>query len=80
MVCVRRFVVCPASPTRFGGVRAAEHLRTVLTGMGARVTAGPTVATAHERLDTTGLVDELGRQLISALGEVVGDEQAAVPA
>jgi chromate reductase len=73
-------VVCSASPTRFGGVRAAEHLRTVLARVGARVTAGPAVATAHERLDVAGLGNELGRQLVSALADVLGDEHAAVPA
>ncbi len=73
-------VVCSASPTRFGGVRAAEHLRTVLARVGARVATGPAVAAAHERLDAVELVDELGRQLAAALHEVAGDQPAAVPA
>lgn len=73
-------VVCSASPTRFGGVRAAEHLRTVLVRVGARVAAGPAVAAAHERLEADALVDELGRQLAAALQEVLGDQSAALPA
>lgn len=44
-------LVLSASPGRFGAVRAAQQLRTVLTRIGALVTpSGLSVATAHQRL------------------------------
>jgi len=45
-------LVLSASPTHFGGVRAAEHLRGVLARVGAEVfPTGVSVAHAHQRLD-----------------------------
>ncbi len=44
-------LVLSASPTRHGGIRAAEHLRGVLSRIGAIVQpAGLSVAVAHQRL------------------------------
>lgn len=44
-------LVVSASPSRFGGKRAAQHLRTVLTRIGADVLArGVSVSRAHQRL------------------------------
>ena len=65
-------VVLSASPTRYGGVRAAEHLRAVLRRIGAAVaTRGMSVPAAHQRLDEP--VDpEVVDQLAAVLGEVLG--------
>ena len=44
-------LVLSASPSRFGAVRAAEHLRAVLGRIGAQVLpVGLSVAAAHQRL------------------------------
>jgi chromate reductase len=44
-------LVLSASPSRFGAVRAANHLRTVLERIGAEVLpAGLSVSAAHQRL------------------------------
>ena len=45
-------LVLSASPSRYGGIRAAEHLRAVLGRIGAAVQpTGLSVASAHQRLD-----------------------------
>ena len=47
----KRAVVLSASPTRYGGARAAEHLRGVLTHIGAVIVpTGVSVPAAHEHL------------------------------
>jgi chromate reductase len=65
-------VVLSASPSRYGGVRAAEHLRTVLGYIGAEVAPiGVSVPRAHQRLvdDATDpeLTTEVARVLAKAL-------------
>jgi chromate reductase len=53
-------LVLSASPSRLGGVRAADHLRTVLSRIGAKVTpSGSSVPMAHESLG--GRVEPLSR-------------------
>lgn len=66
-------VVLSASPSRFGGIRAAEHLRTVLGNIGAEVApVGLSVPRAHERLvrgtASPELADEVARVLREAMG------------
>jgi NAD(P)H-dependent FMN reductase len=66
--------VLSASPTRFDGVRAADHLRGVLDRIGATVAPiGLSVAVAHERLgEHTGdptLVAELAVVLAHAMDQ-----------
>ena len=70
-------LVLSASPSRFGAVRAADHLRTVLDRIGAEVLpAGFSVAAAHQRLGET--VDpELVAQLADVLGSVLDVRRAA---
>jgi chromate reductase, NAD(P)H dehydrogenase (quinone) len=76
-------VVLSASPTRYGGVRAAEHLRAVLRRIGAAVaTQGMSVPAAHRRLDEPvdpEVVDQLAAVLSEVLGGVpAGDAAVAV--
>jgi len=53
-------LVLSASPSRLGGVRAADHHRTVLSRIGAKVTpSGLSVPMAHESL--SGRVEPLSR-------------------
>jgi NAD(P)H-dependent FMN reductase len=76
----KRVVVLSASPTPYGGVRAAEHLRAVLRRVGAAVaTQGMSVPAAHRRLDEP--VDpEVVDELAAVLGEVLGEVLSGVPA
>lgn len=68
-------VVLSASPSRYGAVRAAQHLRTVLGHIGAVVSpAGMSVPRAHQRLAggaggtaDPALAAELSRVLAQAL-------------
>lgn len=60
-------LVLSASPTPHGGVRAADHLRTVLTRTGAHVHPdGLSVATAHQRLS-----EQPDPQLIADLADLL---------
>lgn len=60
-------VVLSASPSRFGAVRAAEHLRTVLGRIGAVVSrSGLSVAAAHRRLG-----EDVDRALVTELADVL---------
>ena len=64
-------LVLSASPSRFGAVRAANHLRTVLGRIGAEVLpAGLSVSAAHQRLGEPvdpGVVTHLAGVLGSVL-------------
>jgi chromate reductase len=61
-------VVLSASPSRYGGVRAAEHLRTVLGFIGATVLPGGiSVAAAHERVGGESVDPEVRRELARGL-------------
>ena len=66
-------LVLSASPSRFGGVRAANHFRTVLERIGAEVLpAELSVSAAHQRLGEPvdpGVV----AQLADVLGSVLDD-------
>jgi NAD(P)H-dependent FMN reductase len=69
-------LVLSASPTRYGGVRAAEHLRTVLQRIGAAVaTQGMSVPAAHRRLHEPVDPETVDR-LAAVLGEVLGGAPA----
>ncbi|MFD2090724.1 NADPH-dependent FMN reductase [Blastococcus deserti] len=64
-------LVLSASPSRFGAVRAADHLRTVLHRIGAQVLpAGLSVAGAHRRL-AEPVDPEVVGQLADVLGSVL---------
>jgi chromate reductase len=66
----KRVVVLSASPSRYGGIRAATHLRTVLGHIGADVVPeGLSVARAHQRLDEQSADPDL----ISKLTEILHD-------
>jgi len=61
-------LVLSASPTSYGGARAAEHLRNVLGHVGAAVLAtGLSVATAHERLGPAGADPQVLAELADLL-------------
>ena len=64
-------LVLSASPSRFGALRAANHLRTVLERIGAEVlSAGLSVSAAHQRLGEPvdpGVVAQLADVLGSVL-------------
>jgi chromate reductase len=70
-------LVLSASPSRFGAVRAADHLRTVLDRIGAEVLpTGLSVAAAHQRLGER--VDpELVVQLADVLRSALDDRRTA---
>ncbi|GAB2635138.1 NADPH-dependent FMN reductase [Kribbella swartbergensis] len=73
----KRVVVLSASPSRYGGIRAATHLRTVLGHIGADVAPqGLSVARAHQRL-SEGRPDP---ELVAALAEVLKEALDNAPA
>jgi chromate reductase len=60
-------LVLSASPTPYGGARAADHLRTVLTRIGAHVhPGGLSVGAAHQRLN-----EQSDPQLVGDLAELL---------
>ncbi len=66
-------VVLSASPSRYGAVRAADHVREVLATIGADVLGqGLSLARAHQRLaeDEPGVLDELTGALRPALDDL----------
>ncbi len=76
-------VVLSASPNRYGGVRAAEHLRAVLRRIGALVAPqGMSVSAAQQRLGEPvdpEVVDQVAAVLSEALdGVPAGDVAVAV--
>lgn len=69
----RSVLVLSASPTPYGGVRAAAHLREVLGRIGAHVDAtGFAVGQAHTRLRATGTDPDLPGELTPVLGGFLG--------
>lgn len=72
-------VVLSASPTPYGGSRAAEHLRGVLGRAGASVrAAGLSVATAHQRLGQLPPDPELLEELTALLAEALQPQLSAL--
>ncbi len=68
-------IVLSASPSRFGAVRAAERLRTVLGRIGAVVMqAGLSVAGAHRRLG-----EEVDPDLLTELSDVLHEALDTAP-
>lgn len=76
----KRAVVLSASPSRYGGVRAAEHLATVLGYIGADVApVGLSVPRAHERLVEAAADPELATDVARVLVEALGHQDARGP-
>ncbi len=74
-------LVLSASPTAYGGARAAEHLRSVLARIGAAVRPGGlAVAAAHERLGPAGPDPQLVAELSDLLAETLDPRPLAMPA
>ena len=70
-------LVLSASPSRFGAVRAADHLRTVLDRIGAEVLpAGLSVTAAHQRIGHRADPELVG-QLAGVLGSVLDVRRTA---
>ena len=71
-------LVVSASPTPYGGTWAAEHLRAVLTRIGAAVLpAGLSVATAHQALGAGEPDPQVVRELADLLTATVDELGAA---
>lgn len=71
-------VVLSASPSRYGGIRAAEHLRTVLGYIGADVApVGVSVPRAHQRLVKGTADPELAAEVARVLDQAIDREDAA---
>ncbi len=69
-------LVLSASPTPYGGTWAAEHLRKVLTRIGATVLpAGLSVAAAHRRLGSA----EPDRQVVADLADLLIETLDSAP-
>ena len=74
-------LVMSASPTPYGGTRAAEHLRTVLTRIGAAVLpTGLSVAAAHKRLRATDPDPQVVADLTNLLNGTLDRKPLAVSA
>jgi chromate reductase len=76
----KRVVVLSASPSRYGGIRAAEHLRTVLGYIGADVApVGLSVPRAHQRLGEAAADPELTAEVARVLAEALDHRDARGP-
>jgi chromate reductase len=74
-------LVLSASPTPYGAVRAAEHLRAVLARIGAAVVpAGLSVAVAHQRLAQGEPDPEVVADLTDLLAETIDPSPRAMSA
>lgn len=74
-------LVVSASPGRYGGSRAAEHLRAVLTRVGAAVSpAGLSIAAAHQRLGAAEPDPQLVADLHDLLTPILAPAPQVVPA
>ncbi len=74
-------LVLSASPTRYGGTWAAEHLRAVLARIGATVLpAGLSVAAAHQRLGSAEPDPQVVADLTHLLTETLDPVPQAIPA
>lgn len=73
-------VVLSASPSRYGGIRAAEHLRTVLSYIGADVApVGVSVPGAHRRF-VGGVADrELAAEVAQVLAKALDRAETPPP-
>jgi chromate reductase len=73
-------LVLSASPTPFGGARAAEHLRGVLTRIGASVfPVGLSVAAAHQRLDPAEPDSQMVADLVDLLAGTLDPAPQGIP-
>lgn len=74
-------VVLSASPSRYGGIRAAEHLRTVLGYIGADVApVGISVPRAHQRLVKGTADPELADEVARVLAKAIDREETTAEA
>jgi len=74
----KRVIVFSASPSQFGAVRAAAHLRTVLGNFGVQVgEKGVSVHTAHERLGEAEALKELAAEVADAISTATAPAPAA---
>lgn len=74
-------LVLSASPTRYGGTRAAEHLRAVLDRIGAAVQpTGLSVAGAHQRLYPGEPDPQVAADLTDLLTQALDPTSLPVPA
>ena len=74
-------LVLSASPSPHGGTRAAEHLRAVLSRIGAAVVpAGLSVSAAHERLGPAGPDPQVVAELAQLLAEALDPASLLIPA
>jgi chromate reductase len=72
-------VVLSASPGRYGGIRAAEHLRTVLGYIGADVApVGVSVPRAHQRF-VDGADRELATEVARVLAKALDRPETPLP-
>jgi len=77
----KSLLVLSASPTPYGGTRAAEHLRGVLARIGATVDpAGLSVAAAHQRLGSAGPDPQLLADLADLLATTLDPTPQAISA
>ena len=73
-------VVLSASPSRYGGIRAAEHLRTVLGYIGAQVApVGVSVTRAHRRFKDGAADRELATEVTQVLAEALDRSESRRP-
>jgi chromate reductase len=73
-------VVLSASPSRYGGIRAAEHLRTVLGNVGAAVApVGVSVPRAHQRLAGSAADPELATEVSRVLAKALDHAETPAP-
>lgn len=74
-------LVLSASPTMYGGTRAAEHLRGVLDRIGASVVPGGlSVAAAHQRLQSAEPEPQVIADLAGLLTDSLDFASRAIPA
>jgi len=74
--------ILSASPSALGGVRAQQHLKTILLGMAAAVFPWPEVAIAgaHHKVEGGVITDERTRQFLSDVVMAVAEWAGAAPA
>jgi chromate reductase len=73
-------VVLSASPSRYGGIRAAEHLRTVLGYIGADVApVGVSVPRAHQCFMDSAADPELVTEVTGVLAKALDQPETPLP-
>ena len=76
----KRVVVLSASPSRYGGIRAAEHLSTVLSYIGADVApVGVSVPRAHQRFIEGAADRELTIEVARVLEKALDRQDPRLP-